>query len=85
VLARIVKLARASLAAAAGKEIAGVASGRPARSIRRPVLCCSPQPGVDELPLRDRRRGTESARHARQRRQLRDFGEWWRGAARGSD
>ncbi len=87
VLTRIVKLARASMAAARGKDIAGVGIGSPGPlDTTRGVVLLTPNLGWRNFPLRDR------IGHALGMPATLDndancaiFGEWWRGAARGSD
>jgi glucokinase len=86
VVARIVKLARASIAAAHGKAIAGVGIGSPGPlDTARGLVLLTPNLGWTNFPLRDRITealglpGTldNDANCA-------IFGEWWRGAARGA-
>ena len=87
VLGRIVKLAHASMAAARGKEIAGVGIGSPGPlDTKTGVVLLTPNLGWTNFPLRDRLAGAlglpamldNDANCA-------IFGEWWRGAARGAD
>src|SRR2546422_6908996 len=55
-LARIVKLARASMAAARGKEIAGVGIGSPGPlNTKTGIVLLTPNLGWTNFPLRDRR------------------------------
>src|SRR5260370_39150518 len=55
VLARIAKLARASMAAARGKEIAGVGIGSPGPlDTKTGVVLLTPHPGWTNYPGRDR-------------------------------
>ena len=86
VVARIVKLARASLAEARGKTVAGVGIGSPGPlDTARGLVLLTPNLGWTNFPLRDRVTaelglpGTldNDANCA-------VFGEWWRGAARGA-
>ncbi len=87
VIARIVKLARASIAAAPGKEIAGVGIGSPGPlDTKTGVVILTPNLGWVNMPLRDRvadalRLPTVLDNDAN----CAIFGEWWRGAARGVD
>ncbi len=87
VLARMVQLARASMAQAGGKEIAGVGIGAPGPlDTARGVVLVTPNLGWTNFPLRDR----VSAALGLPATLDNDancaiFGEWWRGAARGSD
>ncbi len=87
VVARIAKLARASLAAAKGREIAGAGIGSPGPlDTKTGVVLLTPNLGWTNMPLRDRIAGElrlpatldNDANCA-------IFGEWWRGAARGAD
>ncbi|HEV8263757.1 MAG TPA: ROK family protein [Gemmatimonadales bacterium] len=86
VVARIVKLARASMAQARGKEIAGVGIGSPGPlNTKTGVVLLTPNLGWVNMPLRDR----VSSALGMQATLDNDancaiFGEWWRGAARGS-
>ena len=86
VVARIVKLARASLEEARGKTVAGVGIGSPGPlDTARGLVLLTPNLGWTNFPLRDRVTaelglpGTldNDANCA-------VFGEWWRGAARGA-
>ncbi len=85
VLGRIAKLARASMGAARGKEIAGVGIGSPGPlDTTTGVVLLTPNLGWTNFPLRDR------LAHALGLPATLDndancaiFGEWWRGAARG--
>ena len=87
VLGRIVKLARASMAGAGGKEIAGVGIGSPGPlDTKTGIVLLTPNLGWTNFPLRDR------LAHALNLPATLDndancaiFGEWWRGAARGTD
>jgi glucokinase len=87
VLGRIVKLARASMSGARGKEIAGVGIGSPGPlDTKTGIVLLTPNLGWTNFPLRDR------LAHALNLPATLDndancaiFGEWWRGAARGTD
>jgi len=87
VLARIVKLARASIAVAKGKEIAGVGIGSPGPlDTKTGVVLLTPNLGWTNYPLRDK------VANALQLPATLDndancaiFGEWWQGAARGAN
>src|SRR6266550_2395922 len=87
VLTRIVKLTRASMAAARGKEIAGVGIGSPGPlNTKTGVVLLTPNLGWTNFPLRDRLTqalGLPAALDNDANCAI--FGEWWRGAARGSD
>ena len=85
VLGRIAKLARASVAAARGRGIAGVGIGSPGPlNTTTGVVLLTPNLGWTNFPLRDR-----LAQALRLPATLDNdancaiFGEWWRGAARG--
>ncbi len=87
VIARIVKLARASIAEARGREIVGVGIGSPGPlDTKTGVVILTPNLGWTNMPLRDRVAdalglpGTldNDANCA-------IYGEWWRGAAQGVD
>jgi len=86
VLARIVKLARASMAAARGKEIAGIGIGSPGPlDTARGVVLLTPNLGWTNFPVRDRLAqalGLPAALDNDANCAI--FGEWWRGAARGA-
>jgi glucokinase len=87
VLDRIVKLARASMGAARGKDIAGVGIGSPGPlNTKTGIVLLTPNLGWTNFPLRDRLAA------ALDRPAVLDndancaiFGEWWRGAARGTE
>src|SRR5256714_271582 len=86
VLTRIVKLTRASMAAAKGKKITGVGIGSPGPlDTKTGVVLLTPNLGWVNMPLRDR----VSAALGLPATLDNDancaiFGEWWRGAARGA-
>lgn len=85
VIGRIVKLARASIAAARDKEIAGVGIGSPGPlDTKTGVVILTPNLGWVNMPLRDR------VADALKLPTVLDndancaiYGEWWRGAAQG--
>lgn len=87
VVARIVKLARASIAAAGRREIVGAGIGSPGPlNTETGVVILTPNLGWVNMPLRDR------IADALQLPATLDndancaiFGEWWRGAAQGVD
>jgi glucokinase len=85
VVGRIVKLARASMAAAQGKEIAGIGIGSPGPlDTRTGVVLLTPNLGWTNMPLRDRvtdALGLPATLDNDANCAI--FGEWWRGAARG--
>jgi glucokinase len=86
VLGRIAKLARASIAAARGKEIVGVGIGSPGPlNTKTGIVLLTPNLGWTNFPLRDRL-SQELALPATLDNDANCavFGEWWRGAARGS-
>src|SRR2546429_4425165 len=87
VMARIVRLARASMAAARGKEIAGVGIGSPGRLDTKPgVVLLTPNLGWTNFPLRDRlARALDLPATLDNDANCAIFGEWWRGAARGAN
>src|SRR2546427_13102650 len=87
VMGRIVKLARASMAAARGKEIAGVGIGSPGPlDTKTGVVLLTPNLGWTNFPLRDRlARALDLPATLDNDANCAIFGEWWRGAARGSD
>src|SRR5437879_6135310 len=84
---RIVKLARASMAQARGKEIAGVGMGSPGPlNTKTGIVLLTPNLGWTNFPLRDRlgqALGLPATLDNDANCAI--FGEWWRGAARGSD
>jgi glucokinase len=87
VLTRIVKLARASMAAARDKEIAGVGIGSPGPlDTARGIVLLTPNLGWTNFPVRDRigqALGMPAVLDNDANCAI--FGEWWRGAARGAD
>lgn len=87
VLTRIVKLARASMTAAHGKEIAGVGIGSPGPlDTTRGIVLLTPNLGWTNFPVRDRigqALGMPAVLDNDANCAI--FGEWWRGAARGAD
>ncbi|MGH7548942.1 MAG: ROK family protein [Gemmatimonadales bacterium] len=87
VLTRIVRLARASQAAARGKEIVGVGIGAPGPlDTTRGIVLLTPNLGWTNYPVRDRiveALGLPAALDNDANCAI--FGEWWRGAARGAD
>jgi glucokinase len=87
VLERIVKLARASMAAARGKEIAGLGIGSPGPlDTKTGVVLLTPNLGWTNFPLRDRLAGALGMPATLDNdANCAIFGEWWQGAARGAD
>jgi glucokinase len=87
VLTRIVKLARASMAAAHGKEVAGVGIGSPGPlDTKTGVVLLTPNLGWTNFPLRDRLTGAlQLPATLDNDANCAIFGEWWQGAARGAD
>ena len=87
VVARIVKLARASLAQARDKEIAGVGIGSPGPlDTARGLVLLTPNLGWINFPLRDRiADALKLPATLDNDANCAIFGEWWRGAARGAD
>jgi glucokinase len=87
VLGRIVKLARASMAGAGGKEIAGVGIGSPGPlDTKTGIVLLTPNLGWTNFPLRDRlARALNLPATLDNDANCAIFGEWWRGAARGAD
>jgi glucokinase len=85
VVARIVKLARASMAQAPGREIAGVGIGSPGPlNTKTGVVLLTPNLGWTNMPLRDRIGGALGLPATLDNdANCAVFGEWWRGAARG--
>lgn len=87
VIARIVRLARASMAEAGDREIAGVGIGAPGPlDTKRGLVLLTPNLGWVNLPLRDRL-GQALALPAELDNDANCaiLGEWWQGAARGAD
>src|SRR5947209_18179226 len=87
VLTRIVKLTRASMATARGKEIAGVGIGSPGPlDTKTGVVLLTPNLGWTNFPLRDRlARALDLPATLDNDANCAIFGEWWRAAARGAD
>ena len=87
VVARIVKLARASMAQVPGKQVAGVGIGSPGPlDTKSGVVLLTPNLGWVNMPLRDRVAGALGlAATLDNDANCAIFGEWWLGAARGSD
>ena len=87
VVERIVKLARASIAQAKGKEIAGVGIGAPGPlDTKSGIVLLTPNLGWVNMPLRDRvARALDLPCTLDNDANCAIFGEWWRGAARGVD
>ena len=87
VLTRIVKLTRASMAAARGKEIAGVGIGSPGPlDTKTGVVLLTPNLGWTNFPLRDRiTQALGLPATLDNDANCAIFGEWWRGAARGAN
>ena len=86
VMTRIVKLTRASMAAARGKEIAGVGIGSPGPlDTKTGVVLLTPNLGWTNFPLRDRiTQALGLSATLDNDANCAIFGEWWRGAARGA-
>jgi len=87
VLTRIVKLARASMAAARGKDIAGLGIGSPGPlDTKTGVVLLTPNLGWTNFPLRDRlATALDLPATLDNDANCAIFGEWWRGAARGAN
>src|SRR5438128_11929404 len=87
VMRRIVKLTRASMAAARGKEIAGVGIGSPGPlDTKTGVVLLTPNLGWTNFPLRDRiTQALGLPATLDNDANCAIFGEWWRGAARAAD
>jgi glucokinase len=85
VVERIVTLARASMAHAAGKEIAGVGIGSPGPlNTKTGIVILTPNLGWVNMPLRDRvSAGLGLPATLDNDANCAVLGEWWRGAARG--
>jgi glucokinase len=87
VVARIVRLAHASLAEARGKTVAGVGIGAPGPlDTARGLVLLTPNLGWTNFPLRDRiteALGLPATLDNDANCAI--FGEWWRGAARGAE
>jgi glucokinase len=86
VLARIVKLARASMQAAGGADIVGIGIGSPGPlDTRRGVVLLTPNLGWTNFPLRDRLQAALGLPATLDNdANCAIFGEWWQGAARGT-
>ena len=85
VIARMVKLARASMAQAKGKEIVGVGIGSPGPlDTKKGIVILTPNLGWTNMPLRDRiAEGVKLPAVLDNDANCAIYGEWWRGAARG--
>src|SRR5438128_7027736 len=85
-LGRIVKLARASMAAARGKEIGGLGIGSPGPlDTKTGIVLLTPNLGWTNFPLRDRLAGALNLPATLDNdANCAMSGEWWRGAARGA-
>jgi glucokinase len=85
VIARIVKLARASMAQAKGKEIVGVGIGSPGPlDTKTGIVILTPNLGWVNMPLRDRVADTLKLPTVLDNdANCAIYGEWWRGAAQG--
>src|SRR6266513_1161094 len=86
VLTRIVKLTRASMAAARGKEIVGIGIGSPGPlNTKTGVVLLTPNLGWTNFPLRARiTQALGLSATLDNDANCAIFGEWWRGAARGA-
>ena len=87
VLGRLVKLARAAIAGAPGKEVVGIGIGSPGPlNTTTGVVLLTPNLGWTNFPLRDRLAAALGMPATLDNdANCAIFGEWWRGAARGSD
>jgi glucokinase len=87
VLERIVRLARASMAAAGRRDIVGLGIGSPGPlDTARGIVLLTPNLGWTNYPLRDRLAGALGLPATLDNdANCAVFGEWWRGAARGAD
>ena len=85
VIARIVKLARASMAQAKGKEIVGIGIGSPGPlDTKTGIVILTPNLGWVDMPLRDRvADGLKLPTVLDNDANCAIYGEWWRGAAQG--
>ena len=85
VIARMIKLARASMAQAKGKEIVGVGIGSPGPlDTKKGIVLLTPNLGWTNMPLRDRiAEGVNLPAVLDNDANCAIYGEWWRGAARG--
>lgn len=86
VVDRIIRLARASMAAAPGKTVVGVGIGSPGPlDTKTGVVLLTPNLGWVNMPLRDRVvAGLGLPATLDNDANCAVFGEWWRGAARGA-
>src|SRR5260370_40278315 len=86
-LERIVRLARASMAAARHHDIVGLGIGSPGPlDTARGIVLLTPNLGWTNYPLRDRLAGALGLPATLDNdANCAVFGEWWRGAARGAD
>ena len=86
VIGRIVKLARASMAEARGKDIVGVGIGSPGPlNTKTGVVLLTPNLGWTNMPLLERVAAKLSLPATLDNdANCAIFGEWWRGAARGA-
>jgi len=87
VVGRIVKLARASMTEARGKDIVGVGIGSPGPlNTKTGVVLLTPNLGWTNMPLRDRVTASlDLPATLDNDANCAIFGEWWRGAARGAN
>jgi glucokinase len=87
VVARIVKLARAAMAEARGKDIVGAGIGSPGPlNTQTGVVILTPNLGWVNMPLRDRiADALKLPATLDNDANCAIFGEWWRGAAQGVD
>jgi glucokinase len=87
VVDRIVKLAKASIAQVKGKKIVGVGIGSPGPlDTKTGVVLLTPNLGWVNMPLRDRvSAGLGLPATLDNDANCAIFGEWWRGAARGTE
>jgi glucokinase len=85
VIARMVRLAKASMAEARGKEIVGVGIGSPGPlDTKKGIVILTPNLGWVNMPLRDRiAEGVKLPAVLDNDANCAIYGEWWRGAARG--
>ncbi|HEX4573790.1 MAG TPA: ROK family protein [Gemmatimonadales bacterium] len=87
VVGRLVKLARAAIAGARGKEVVGIGVGSPGPlNTTTGVVLLTPNLGWTNFPLRDRLAAALGLPATLDNdANCAIFGEWWRGAARGAD
>ena len=87
VVDRIVELVRRTISKAPGKEIVGVGIGSPGPlDTKTGVVILTPNLGWHNMPLRDRvAAGVGLPTELDNDANCAVFGEWWRGAARGTD